>query len=178
MQDMINEPQRFNEGKVDWTLLPWNKEQFWDLQEDFHNCTFTSQKQVEYSLINWLIEKNVEKCLVCCIYILGKDYASEGMYFNALEQVCRVFEYGAAKYGRENYQLSPGLPLDNYIQSMWRHTVEYLKGVEFDEESQLPHLAHLACNCFMYLWTVKNYGSSPPVNSIQDSQTKKEYRNG
>lgn len=155
-----DEPIRYNESKVDWTLLPWDKEQFWDLQEDFHNFIFTSQKQAEHSLVNWIIEKNVEKSLVCCIYMLGKDYASEVMYFNALEQVCRVFMYAIdTKYPRDNYKLAPGLPLETYIQSMWRHLVEYLKGDLVDEESKLPHLAHLACNCFMYLWTQKEYHS-------------------
>jgi len=157
-----DEPIRYNEGKVDWTLLPWDKEQFWDLQEEFHNCIFTSQKQAEHSLVNWLIEKNLEKSLVCCIYMLGKDYASEAMYFNALEQVCRVFSYGCIKYQRDNYKLAPGLPLESYIQSMWRHTVSYLKGEENDTDSGLPNLAHLACNCFMYLWTKKEYHNEKP----------------
>ncbi len=162
MQDMnkYNEPIRYNEGKVDWTYLPWDIELFWDLREEFHNSIFTSQSQAEHTLVNSLIETKIIRVLVSSIYMLGKGYESEEMYFKALEQVCRVFAYGAeVKYSRDNYKITPGLPLDNYIQSMWRHLIEYLKGNPVDNESQLHHLSHLACNCFMYLWTQKEYHS-------------------
>lgn len=159
MQDMNEylEPVRYNTGKVDWTLLPWDKELFWDLKEDFHNSIFISQIQAEHTLVNSLIETRINRVLIASIYMLGKGHEAENMYFKALEDVCRVFSYGCVKYQRDNYKLSPGLPLEGYIQSMWRHLVQYLRGEEVDIESKLPHLSHLACNCFMYLWTQKEY---------------------
>lgn len=79
--------------------------------------------------------------------------------FEALEEVVKVLEMGAVKYGRNNYQLKPGLPLESYIQSSFRHLIELTKGELIDKESELNHFGHIAANALMYLWTLKNYHS-------------------
>jgi hypothetical protein len=63
-----------------------------------------------------------------------------------LEYVCKVAEFGAKKYGDYNYKL--GMPVTKYINAAWRHVfVKWLfQGIENDEESGLPHLAHGAWN--------------------------------
>lgn len=72
--------------------------------------------------------------------------------FESLEEVVRVFAFGASKYGKENYQKGEGLSLETYHQSMLRHLITSVKGESCDKESQLDHVAHLAANCLMYLW--------------------------
>lgn len=159
MQDMNNEPVRYNEGKVDWTYLPWDEELINELVPLFNSYNETFDKKEV--LLSCLLGDTVlvKSCLTVSLMLLSKNktYSFSNLPWDALEKVCRVFMYGSEKYQRDNYKLAPGLPLENYIQSMWRHTVSYLKGEEVDSESQLPNLAHVACNCFMYLWTEKEY---------------------
>lgn len=164
MQDIINEPIRYNQGKVDWTLLPWDEEMLYEIQPRLHDI----QQEEGYSnedLFLRLLNKQWIDVLCNALLILDRQWNSRdtnvsNLPYNALEQVCRVFAFGATKYQRDNYKLAPGLPLETYIQSMWRHTVSYLKGEENDIDSGLSNLAHLACNCFMYLWTQKEYHSN------------------
>ena len=62
--------------------------------------------------------------------------------------IARVREYGNNKYpegGKDNWK---GVEPERYIDAMYRHLLQFKddpKGV--DEESGLPHLWHLACNC-------------------------------
>ena len=59
--------------------------------------------------------------------------------------IARVREYGTNKYGDpENWKR---VEIDRYIDAAYRHLLAFIddpKGV--DEESNLPHLWHLACN--------------------------------
>lgn len=157
--DELDEPVRYNEGKVDWTLLPWDERMI----EDLVYCLNINK---ETSLFFDVLNEEVRHVLAGALLRLENNpnvitYATNNLPWNALEQVCRVFMYAIeTKYQRDNYKIAPGLPLENYIQSMWRHTVSYLKGEELDIDSGLPNLAHLACNCFMYLWTKKEYHST------------------
>ena len=62
--------------------------------------------------------------------------------------ICRVREYGNSKYpdgGPDNWKQ---VDVQRYRDALYRHFMAYLddpKGV--DEESGLPHLWHMACNC-------------------------------
>ena len=161
----LDEPVRYNEGKVDWTLLPWDGDLLeklsWELKDIANN---TSRENDADDIFASLFDKDIFHVLCYSLLAmqqssyLPKSNKTSELPWTALEQVCRVFAYGAeVKYSRDNYKLSPGLPLEGYIQSMWRHLVQYLRGEEVDIESKLPHLSHLACNCFMYLWTQKEY---------------------
>ncbi len=64
----------------------------------------------------------------------------------ALEEVMKVGEFGAKKYGDLNYK--KGMPVCKYINAAYRHIFkEWLfKGVDMDDESGLHHLAHGAWN--------------------------------
>ena len=163
MQDMTEylEPIRYNEGKVDWTYLPWSYGMMKDVERQMFSLPNSWSDNLE-DLIAYLDSKDVG-VLYCSLLlydnqdVLADNDAQINLPYNALEQVCRVFSYGCIKYHRDNYKLAPGLPLESYIQSMWRHLVQYLRGELVDNESQLPHLSHLACNAFMYLWTKKEY---------------------
>jgi hypothetical protein len=156
MSFSYDEPVRYNEGKVDWTFLPWDERMIEDL---VYCLNINSETSLLYDVLN----EEVRHVLAGALLKLENNpkvvtYTTSNLPWNALEQVCRVFAYGAeVKYSRDNYKLAPGLPLEGYIQSMWRHLVEYLKGNLVDDESQLHHLSHLACNAFMYLWTQKEY---------------------
>jgi hypothetical protein len=158
MQDMSNVAVRYNEGKVDWTYLPWDERMI----EDLVYCLNINSKT---SLLYDVLNEEVRHVSAGALLKLENNpnivtYTTSNLPWNALEQVCRVYDFGAQKYARDNYKLAPGLPLEGYIQSMWRHLVEYLKGNPMDIESKLPHLSHLACNAFMYLWTQKEYHSN------------------
>lgn len=72
--------------------------------------------------------------------------------------IAKVREYGTIKYhDPDNWKVvSP----ERYRDAAFRHFMAYLenpKGV--DEESGLPHLAHLACN-IAFLCEMENGGTS------------------
>lgn len=61
-----------------------------------------------------------------------------------VKAVAEVREYGCKKYhDPENWRM---VEPQRYRDALYRHWLAYLGGEEFDEESGLPHLAHLACN--------------------------------
>ena len=169
MQDMTEylEPVRYNTGKVDWTLLPWDYKMITEMVKVCLPLSNSNRFGLGDQMLPLLIEEDVFKLLCISLMINDKKYPTENPnhYFipwDALEDVCRVLAFGAEKYARDNFKIAPGLPLESYIQSMWRHLVQYLRGEDIDIESKLPHLSHLACNAFMYLWTKKEYHSDLP----------------
>ena len=104
----MEQAQRYNEGKLDYTILPWE----------------------------------------------------------AVGEVVKVFEFGASKYTRDNYQQGDGLPLANYHQSAMRHMVASINGEELDPESQLDHMAHVAANALMYLWQKQHESKKPEIVEV------------
>lgn len=62
-----------------------------------------------------------------------------------LPMIARVREYGTEKYGNsENWRK---VEIQRYRDAAFRHFIAYLDDPQgVDEESGLPHLAHLACN--------------------------------
>ncbi len=63
---------------------------------------------------------------------------------NAVEGVSKVLEFGSIKYDRGNWR--NGLHHTKICDSLLRHLSLYLSGEDFDEESNLPHVHHVACN--------------------------------
>ena len=58
--------------------------------------------------------------------------------------VAEVREYGSHKYGEtENWRL---VEADRYRNALYRHLLAYLDGEQYDPESMLPHMWHIACN--------------------------------
>lgn len=70
--------------------------------------------------------------------------------FEALESVSAVLAYGAKKYAAHNWR--KGLGRARLCGAALRHVFSYLRGVDNDPESGLPHLAHAAC-CILFALT-------------------------
>jgi hypothetical protein len=73
---------------------------------------------------------------------------------DALHEVARVMEFGAAKYAFDNW--SQGMDWSRYLDAAVRHLVAFWKakltgGNECDHESGLHHLAHAACDVLFLL---------------------------
>lgn len=64
--------------------------------------------------------------------------------FEALEPMVKGLEFGAKKYGIDNWK--KGLPITEVCESMLRHIFAYLGGEDIDPESGLPHIAHIQDN--------------------------------
>lgn len=61
-----------------------------------------------------------------------------------LRAVMAIREYGCKKYhDPENWKR---VTKERYKNAAYRHWLAYLDGEKVDEESNLPHLWHLACN--------------------------------
>ena len=69
--------------------------------------------------------------------------------WDAIEKVVEIMTYGAKKYSPNNWQkvLKP-----RYEAALMRHFVAEWKGEDNDIESELLHLAHMACNAIFLLW--------------------------
>ena len=70
----------------------------------------------------------------------------------ALEEITKVFTYGANKYAKYNYSL--GSPYTRYIDAALRHINAFLKGEDIDESGYL-HLAHAAASIMVTLDNIK-----------------------
>lgn len=70
----------------------------------------------------------------------------------ALEVVAMVFMMGARKYGTKNWQCPPYFTRDVLTDCQERHAAAVARGQLFDEESQLFHSAHKACNALMEVY--------------------------
>lgn len=68
-----------------------------------------------------------------------------------VEDVVKVFTFGAAKYQPYNWQLVKGARW-RYLSAMFRHVAEWMKGNRIDKETGLPHLAHAATNLLFLAW--------------------------
>lgn len=66
----------------------------------------------------------------------------------ALKSVAKVLEFGAKKY-REHNWIKVDRGLRRYHDAALRHLLAAQMGMEFDDETGLPHLAHAAC-CLMF----------------------------
>lgn len=67
----------------------------------------------------------------------------------ALQETVRVLNYGAHKYGPDNWRKVPDLRR-RYVAAAMRHIEAYRMGERNDPESALAHLAH-ACSSLMFI---------------------------
>ena len=84
---------------------------------------------------------------------VGKKYDGGKVRFSlvpqkALTEVMDVLEFGAKKYGDENWKMVDNLQR-RYFDAAHRHMIKDFKGVLIDEESGSAHLAHAIC-CLMF----------------------------
>ena len=82
-------------------------------------------------------------------------------YILAMPGLCSVAavgDFGSAKYSRYNYKA--GMHWMKLGGSCTRHLCAWLKGEDLDQESNLPHLAHLAYDALMLLdYSMSNKGA-------------------
>jgi hypothetical protein len=83
----------------------------------------------------------------------------------ALEHLALVYTFGAKKYGDRNWE--KGISWGRIFGAIMRHLWAFWRGEDLDPESNLPHLAHAACGCFMlltYRKTRKDFDDRPEKN--------------
>lgn len=74
--------------------------------------------------------------------------------FKQVVLVIRAFEYGVTKYGRDSWKtLRDGEDETMYVDACFRHLTCWR---DTDEESGLPHLAHVGANALILLWHLCN----------------------
>lgn len=66
-----------------------------------------------------------------------------------LEDLAAVYTFGAGKYADNNWR--KGIAWMRIYGAILRHLWKWAKGIDLDEESGLPHLAHAAWSCFTLL---------------------------
>jgi len=77
----------------------------------------------------------------------------EFLRLDGIAEMCRVFKFGGAKYGKNNYL--KGHHVDQLTAAALRHLLAYQGGEELDPESGYSHVAHIMC-CMAMLQTQKN----------------------
>lgn len=65
----------------------------------------------------------------------------------SLNGLCKVFEYGAKKYARDNWK--KGLTFTCCTASLLRHLFALMGGEDVDKESGCPHVDHVAWNALV-----------------------------
>lgn len=75
--------------------------------------------------------------------------------YDALVEIAKVLDYGAAKYSRGNW--SKGIQYSRLIAACERHLGEFKEGRDVDPETTLNHVAHAACNLVFLLWMQKHH---------------------
>ena len=62
----------------------------------------------------------------------------------AMEGTAQILTFGAVKYSPGNWK--KGMAWSRCIASLMRHLFKFMSGEDFDKESGLPHIDHVACN--------------------------------
>jgi len=73
----------------------------------------------------------------------------------SLEEIAKVFAFGAVKYGDWNWR--GGIEISRLSGAVLRHIFAFLRGETNDPESNLPHVAHAGAGILMILATMKNH---------------------
>jgi hypothetical protein len=68
--------------------------------------------------------------------------------FGALDEVVKVLTYGAKKYSRDNWK---HVETERYQAACMRHFSSYMQGEHLDPETNIHHLAHMACSVLFLL---------------------------
>lgn len=93
-------------------------------------------------------------------YDEGKTpFADFDTYFDPgfAAEIGRAFEYGARKYGKDNWQ--KGMSWSRCLNSARRHILHFWRGEKNDRESGIHHLAHAICSLmFLFVYERGNIG--------------------
>lgn len=80
---------------------------------------------------------------------------------DALWEIGRCIEFGTHKYPDPNNWKKVEGAKYRYLDSAIRHLLQHLRGVEFDDETGLPHIAHAGWNvlAILQLYTMEKKGA-------------------
>jgi len=86
----------------------------------------------------------------------GKKYDQGKLRYDLIEpaflkDLAAVLTMGAEKYEEDGWKHVPRLE-SRYQAALMRHFEKIRSGQEVDEESGLPHIAHVACNAMFLHW--------------------------
>jgi len=68
-----------------------------------------------------------------------------------IEELAKVYTYGAKEYGENQWQYLPN-GVQRYYGALIRHLQEFRKGNTADQKSKLYHLSHALWNVGALLW--------------------------
>lgn len=88
-----------------------------------------------------------------------------------LRVVAAVLTYGALKYDKDSWKTVPQAK-ERYEDALDRHLNAWKMGEQFDEESGLHHLAHIACNALFLLWFQINGDVGGSYYTFRDPRNK------
>lgn len=77
-----------------------------------------------------------------------------------LAAVVRVLEFGAKKYGRDNYKAGEGHSSNRLLAACLRHLASYQAGEKTDKDTDESHIAHAAC-CLIFMLYNQYHGKQP-----------------
>lgn len=87
----------------------------------------------------------------------GKTTLQYVLNFKGLDEVAKVGEFGAKKYGQFNFM--GGASYMRFLGSCARHLTAFIRGENKDQESGLSHLAHLVFDALMIMeWVYRDRG--------------------
>ena len=69
---------------------------------------------------------------------------------NVLQEIAIIFSIGSNKYEENNWKKCNDL--SRYISAAYRHIEQYRLGIDYDDETGKPHLAHAITNLMFLLW--------------------------
>lgn len=96
----------------------------------------------------------------------------------ALEEVMKVLQFGAKKYGNWNWlDNADEVQYTRYMNAIERHFKKFKKGQDADEETGLPELAHVIVNClFMLQYQCQGAGIDNRRKKLKTEQPNKTKR--
>lgn len=94
--------------------------------------------------------------------------------FDHLEDVAKVLEFGATKYGPNNWKL---VEPERYRAAIMRHLIAYMKGEKLDPDTGLSHLAHATCSA-MFLAHFDKQPKKISAHVYEDSPVAMPYPYG
>lgn len=112
-----------------------------------------------------------KKSLQYCICEFGNLKITEGLKYdngkpdltivdkNIIEAAARALTFGAKKYTRGNYKHFKKEDLVRLYASLLRHAFAITSGEQFDRESGLKHLDHIAANVNIICYLENKHGS-------------------
>ena len=82
-------------------------------------------------------------------------------------------EFGAAKYGQDNWQRVPEAR-QRYFDAAMRHLLAWWDGERLDAESGLPHLAHAGCCILFLLWADRDAKEAQVAQDAAELQAQRQ----